>query len=61
MRGPEDDIDMPGEDVWIFGAKVHGIEHYIKLKINRLDQDDCLVCISFHKSERPLQYPYADE
>jgi hypothetical protein len=61
VQGPEQDIDIPGEDVWIFGAEIDKMEFYFKLKINRVEDDDTIVCISFHKAECPLQYPYADQ
>jgi hypothetical protein len=59
VQGPEQDIDKPGEDVWIFGAKIERAEYYFKLKINRLEEGDAIACLSFHKAERPLRYPYA--
>lgn len=59
IDGPKPDNDFPGEDVWIFGAKVEDKEYYIKLKIRRFDEDsDLVLCISFHPAEHPLKYPF---
>ena len=49
-----DDSGKPGE-VWLFGASVLGLEVYIKLK---LVQGSHPKCISFHKAEHPLKYPF---
>lgn len=46
-KGPEEDKDRQGEEVWIFLKKVEEYRIYIKLK---LDEDDCVV-ISFHEAE----------
>ena len=55
VAGPEPDRDRPGEDVWTFGAEIEGEEYYIKLK---LKSDRHLICLSFHRAEYRLQYPY---
>lgn len=54
--GPEEDLDYPSEEVWIFGDEIDGTEYYIKLKI-RLETET-VVCISFHAAKEPLQYPF---
>lgn len=59
VGGPEGDRDMPGEDVWFFGAEIEGREFYIKLKIRRLgEKEGQALCLSFHPSKRGLAYPY---
>jgi len=55
VSGPVADRDIPGEDVWTFGAEIEGEEYYIKLKLKTNQQ---LLCLSFHKAEYPLKYPY---
>jgi hypothetical protein len=59
-NGPDIDIDFPGEDVWTFGAAIESQEHYIKLKIRRLGGrgDGQALCLSFHRAEFPLLYPF---
>lgn len=54
-QGPmADDSGKPGE-VWVFGTRVLGLEVYIKLKIANGSHPKC---ISFHKAEHPLKYPF---
>jgi len=53
-RGPIDDFDRPGEDVWEFIKAVGSSDVYIKLKI---DHRGC-VCIGFHPSSGPTTLPY---
>ncbi len=54
--GPEDDRDYPGKKVWKFGDDINSEEIYIKLS-NDLSHN-IAKCISFHKSEHRLIYPY---
>lgn len=63
VKGPDADGDFPDEDVWIFGAVIENQEHYIKLKIRRFEtrDSDQVLCLSFHKAERPLRYPYKNK
>lgn len=54
-QGPmADDSGKPGE-VWVFGTRVLGLEVFIKLKIANGSYPKC---ISFHKAEYPLEYPF---
>jgi hypothetical protein len=55
--GPIRDEYKPGH-YWVFGKQVEGSEVYIKLKIAGSAGEEYAVCISFHKSERPLRYPF---
>jgi len=60
-EGPLRDAYKPG-NLWVFGKSVEGIEVYIKLKIITLpDGDENAVCISFHTSEFPMNYPYGSQ
>jgi hypothetical protein len=55
--GPEQDRDRPG-DLWIFGKTINGHEIYIKLKIAEIKDTKIAKCISFHKAEFSLTYPF---
>jgi len=65
FAGPVPDIHRRGE-VWEFGKIINGFEIYIKLQIVKYqprDEDRIVTqakCISFHKAERPISYPFAD-
>ena len=56
VSGPQKDKDYPDKDVWVFGCQINEHETYIKLS----GDFSCKVakCISFHKSEHSLKYPY---
>ncbi len=54
--GPSADHNHPGLDVWVFGLRVGSIEVYVKVQAIVNPPVGC-VCISFHKSERPMDYP----
>jgi hypothetical protein len=56
-RGPERDRDFGGK-VFIFGIKINNEEVYIKLKISEVKGEKFAVCISFHRAEYPLIYPF---
>jgi len=60
VDGPLPDKDIVGE-LWIFGAKVFGQEIYSKLKVVIIDERIFAKCISFHRPEHPLRYPFRDE
>jgi hypothetical protein len=56
VSGPSANLDRPGEEVWVFGARVRGSEIYIKLAVIT---DPCAcICISFHEAEQPMVYPF---
>lgn len=56
VSGPLKDNDYLDRDVWVFGCQINEHETYIKLS----SYFSCNVakCISFHKSEHSLIYPY---
>ncbi len=59
VAGPLPDDDPAwGGDVWVFGACVHGEDVYIKLKLAGVEPLQHAVCISFHKAERELSFPF---
>jgi hypothetical protein len=55
--GPIKDDYKPG-DYWVFGKQLDGVEVYIKLKIAGSPGREYALCLSFHKSEHPLDYPF---
>lgn len=57
--GPEDDRDYPGRKVWVFGDHIDAEEVYIKLS-NDLSSN-IAKCISFHKADCEIIYPYRRE
>jgi hypothetical protein len=58
-RGPSVDVGANREGfIWEFGYDIEGTDFYIKLKIEQRGEKECLVCLSFHKAEQPLVYPY---
>ena len=59
--GPRPDEFHPGQNFWVFGAALEGAEIYIKLKIVPTGKDnEMAVCISFHRAEFPLPYPFRE-
>lgn len=58
VSGPESDHDSTkAGDIYVFGADQNSVELYIKLKC---DTKRGCVCISFHRAEWPLKYPYRE-
>jgi hypothetical protein len=57
-QGPKPDTLNSGV-YWVFGKKIDGAEVYIKLKIVEAAREEYAICLSFHKSESPLRYPFA--
>ena len=55
-EGPiKDALNLFG-DMWVFGKDVKNQEIYIKISLGLPNKD--VICISFHKSEYPMNYPY---
>lgn len=58
VKGPEIDRDSTKTgDIYVFGSDRDRVELYIKLKC---DVTRGCVCISFHRAEWPLTYPYRE-
>lgn len=56
VQGPViDKLNNLGE-MWVFGKDVKGREVYIKIMLGRTNCQT--ICISFHISEKPLQYAF---
>lgn len=58
VSGPEKDVKYPEHDIWRFGYDFGGEELYIKLSGNF--SHGVAKCISFHKAEFPMRYPYSE-
>ena len=56
--GPEPDRDRPTRYIWIFGKEIDEFEVYIKLQMFTENGIDYAKCISFHKADSPLNYPF---
>jgi hypothetical protein len=56
--GPIADTSSPDQDVWVFGFNFGKHEIYIKLKVYLCQKKWRGKCISFHKADRPLLYPF---
>lgn len=54
-EGPLLDNMMNDSDMWVFGKKIKRQEVYIKITMGKPNLST--VCISFHLSEYPMQYP----
>jgi hypothetical protein len=57
-EGPLKDTLYKSADMWIFGKKVRSNEVYIKITMGSPNLS--VICISFHITEQPLQYPFKD-
>lgn len=58
-QGPLPETQYGGKEMWVFGKIVKDQEIYIKLTI--IEKTGGAVCISFHKSEHPLEYPLREQ
>ena len=58
VSGPEIDIDKNTKDIWIFGLKIKGEKIYIKVKIYQYHGIIEAKCLSFHKADHTLYYPF---
>ncbi len=54
FEGPMPDDDGSEGEVWKFAIDIQGIETYIKLKLSSGEAK----CISFHKLERQITFPF---
>ncbi len=57
-RGPNKDRDRAQFDVWEFGVKLNQVDEiYIKLSTRR--ENSRSICLSFHRAEIQIDYPFA--
>lgn len=57
-EGPITDALNNQGEMWVFGKDVKGNEVYIKITMGRPNSHT--ICISFHKAEHPMNYPFKD-
>jgi hypothetical protein len=55
-QGPEPETQFNGKDLWIFGKVIKNQEVYIKLTISKNTSN--AICISFHKAEHQMVFPF---
>ena len=55
ISGPDPDLAIPDEKLWVFGVELESIEYYLKLKLIFQKDKWNLICISFHPAKRPLR------
>ena len=55
-QGPAPETQFNGKDLWIFGKVIKTQEVYIKLTISK--DTGSAICISFHKAEHPMEFPF---
>lgn len=55
-QGPIIDTLYKGAEMWVFGKDYHGVDIYIKISVS-----DRALCISFHKAERPMPFPFKEK
>ena len=60
VQGPLRDNRGRPHDLWVFGKYVERFETYIKFTVFVSEGDYVGVCVSFHKAERPLVFPYKE-
>ena len=58
-QGPLSDTLNGGPAMWVFGKMVRGKEIYIKITMGIKEAQ--VICISFHTSDHPMQYPYKQQ
>lgn len=51
-----DDTTQWGCDLWAFGKDINGEGTYIKIGLGLPNRQT--VCVSFHKADFPIQYPF---
>lgn len=55
-EGPLIDELNLGTEMWVFGKDVNGMEVYIKITLGGFNGRT--ICISFHRAEHPMTYPF---
>lgn len=59
--GPLFDDRQQSGNVWIFGIEVDDQEIYIKLKVVELGKQKYAKCLSFHRAQYPIKYPFKQQ
>lgn len=55
-EGPIEETQQGGTEMWVFGKVIKNQEIYIKVTISKITGSP--VCISFHKAEFPMSFPF---
>ena len=55
-QGPLPETQFGGKEMWVFGKEIEGQLIYIKLTISEVTSR--CVCISFHKAEHSMEFPF---
>lgn len=55
-EGPYEEKLYGNAEMWVFGKEVKSAEIYIKISMGMSSAQ--VICISFHKAEHPMIYPY---
>ena len=58
-QGPNPETQYGGTELWIFGKTINTEEIYIKLTISKKTSN--AICISFHKAEHSMEFPFKDQ
>lgn len=58
-EGPIVDMLNNQGEMWVFGKDIRGNEVYIKITLGKPNAHT--ICISFHKAEHPMSYPFKDD
>lgn len=53
-EGPLEESQFIGNEMWVFGSRLKGEEIYIKISLGK--ENTCVICISFHIAEFPMNY-----
>ncbi len=56
VEGPVIDVLNKQGEMWVFGKDVKGHEVYIKITLGY--PNNSTICISFHISDHPMNYPF---
>lgn len=57
-EGPKEETQQGGTEMWVFGKTIKNQQVYIKLTISKIT--DSAICISFHKAEFTMKFPFKD-
>ena len=57
-EGPIEEKLYGGSDMWVFGKEVKNKEIYIKITMGY--SNSSVICISFHRAEHKLNYPFEE-
>lgn len=56
VEGPLEDKLYQIAELWVFGKEIRNVHFYIKISLGHVNSS--AICISFHPSEHPLNFPF---